>query len=143
MKIVYNKIIPFSGYVAMSIFPFIFVRKDASRITTNVITHEKIHSRQQAETMAIVTIMVLTLLLFDLISLWWLLSIPATYYALYGLEYAVRFVMYGFSRKMAYRNISFEQEAYINEADPTYPSRREAFASWKYIFRKTYNRIKV
>jgi len=40
MKIIYNKIIPFKGYKAMAIWPFIFARKKLSEIDIN---HEKIH----------------------------------------------------------------------------------------------------
>ena len=46
MKIIYNKIIPFKGYKAITIWPFIFSRSELSEIDIN---HEKIHGRQQLE----------------------------------------------------------------------------------------------
>jgi hypothetical protein len=44
MKIIYNKIIPFKGFRAITLWPFIFVRKDCefNKIHLN---HEKIHAR--------------------------------------------------------------------------------------------------
>ena len=50
MKIIYNKIIPFKGYKAMAIWPFIFARKKLSEIDIN---HEKIHLVQQLELLII------------------------------------------------------------------------------------------
>ena len=50
MKIIYNKIIPFKGYKAMAIWPFIFARKKLSEIDIN---HEKIHLAQQLELLII------------------------------------------------------------------------------------------
>ena len=46
MKIIYNKIIPFKGYKAITIWPFIFSRSELNEIDIN---HEKIHGRQQLE----------------------------------------------------------------------------------------------
>ena len=52
--IIYNKRIPFKGFIAMAIFPFIFVRKDLKRKFTNrVENHEKIHFEQQKEMLII------------------------------------------------------------------------------------------
>lgn len=50
MKIIYNKIIPFKGYKAMAMWPFIFARKKLSEIDIN---HEKIHLVQQLELLII------------------------------------------------------------------------------------------
>ena len=50
MKIIYNKIIPFKGYKAMAMWPFIFARKKLSEIDIN---HEKIHLAQQLELLII------------------------------------------------------------------------------------------
>jgi len=103
--IIYNNIIPFKGYVAIGLWPFIFVRSSRkgklSPITEN---HEMIHLRQQVE----------MLVIFFLI---W-----------YGLEWLFRFVQYGNAGK-AYRNVSFEREAYGNEGDFEYLKSRKAF-SW-------------
>lgn len=50
MKIIYNNIIPFKGYKAITIWPFIFARKQLNDIDIN---HEKIHGRQQLELLII------------------------------------------------------------------------------------------
>lgn len=140
MKIVYNYIIPFKGYLAMCVFPFIFVRKDVRNLTVNDINHEKIHGMQQIETHIFALILAVLLAAVGLFSWWWVLVSPLVYFALYGLEYIIRWICYGFETRDAYRNISFEQEAYLNENDLTYIKNRHLFASWKYIFKKTYHR---
>lgn len=139
MKIVYNYIIPFKGYLAMCVFPFIFVRKDARNLTVKDINHEKIHGMQQIETHIVALIFAVLLATVGLFSWWWVLVSPLVYFALYGLEYIVRWICYGFDTHEAYRNISFEQEAYLNENDLTYIKNRHLFASRKYLFRKTYH----
>ena len=50
MKVIYNKIIPFKGYKAIAMWPFIFARKKLSEIDIN---HEKIHGKQQLELLII------------------------------------------------------------------------------------------
>ena len=140
MKIVYNYIIPFKGYLAMCVFPFIFVRKDARNLTVKDINHEKIHGMQQIETHIVALILAVLLAAVGIFSWWWVLVSPLVYFALYGLEYIVRWICYGFDTSEAYRNISFEQEAYLNENDLTYIKSRHLFASWKYLSRKTYHR---
>ncbi len=114
MKLVYNNIIPFNGYLAMCIFPFIFVRKDARALKTTDINHETIHGKQQIE------------MLWVLFFVW------------YGIEWFIRLVAYGFDCHLAYKNISFEQEAYLHEDDLIYLNNRKLFASWKYLFKTSF-----
>jgi hypothetical protein len=45
--IIYNKYIPFKGFKAMAIFPFVFVRGD--KVSEKTLRHERIHFRQQFE----------------------------------------------------------------------------------------------
>lgn len=52
MKIVRNSIIPFKGYKAITIWPFIFVRKECSFDEVDL-NHESIHGRQQLELLII------------------------------------------------------------------------------------------
>lgn len=138
MKIVYNYIIPLKGYLAMCVFPFIFVRKDARNLTVKDINHEKIHGMQQIETHIVALILAVLLAAVGLFSWWWVLVSPLVYFALYGLEYAIRLPIYDFDSHKTYRNVSFEQEAFLMEGDLTYSKHRKLFASWKYIFRTTY-----
>ena len=73
-----------------------------------LINHEKIHLRQQIE----------------------LLIMP--FYIIYGFEFLVRLVQYR-SWKLAYLNISFEREAYINEKDLNYLKSRPFWSFIKYF----------
>ena len=52
MKIVRNNIIPFKGYKAITIWPFIFVRKECSFDEVDL-NHENIHGKQQLELLII------------------------------------------------------------------------------------------
>lgn len=88
MKIIHNKYIPFKGFVCINLFGVLFTRKKyLSKVTVN---HERIHTQQQK-------------------GLLYLL-----FYVLYGLEWIVRLIIYR-NAKTAYRNISFERDAYSNE----------------------------
>lgn len=112
MKIVINKIIPFKGFKCMALWPFIFLRKEmVARFTTTDDMHERIHGRQQIE------------MLLVLFLVW------------YSVEWLIRLLVYWDSKK-AYKNISFEREAYKNERDVEYLQHRKMFAWVKYIFHK-------
>lgn len=50
--IINNKYLPFKGFAAMAVYPFIFTRKGA-KITETTIRHEKIHFAQQKELLLI------------------------------------------------------------------------------------------
>ena len=103
MIIVKNKIIPFDGYKAMTIWPFVFVRSELSEIDMN---HEKIHGRQQVEML-------------------WLL-----FFIWYGVEYLLRAVFGGYNPG---KNVSFEREAYNKDIDLNYLKHRRFWAFLKYI----------
>jgi hypothetical protein len=107
--IIYNKLIPFKGYVAMTVFPFIFVRREYKPIGKRTINHESIHLRQQME----------------------LLVIP--FFIWYRTEYLFRAIRY-WSFKKAYKNISFEKEAFTNDKDDRYlEGTRKPFAFLHYL----------
>jgi len=137
-KVIYNDIIPFSGYQAMTVWPVIFARKRFRPLSDKTLNHERIHLRQQAE-VGVTLLAAVSLLCLTCISWWWLLSVPFGYYALYSLEYVFRLFAYGTGRE-AYRNISFEQEAFMYEKDSGYLSGRKPFAWVKYLTKKTYKR---
>ena len=44
MKVIINKLIPIKGYIAMTVWPFIFARKELNKYVLN---HEKIHGEQK------------------------------------------------------------------------------------------------
>ena len=114
MKVVYNYIIPVKGYLAMTVFPFIFARKDVRELNRVDINHETIHGKQQVE------------MLWIFFFLW------------YCLEYVIRWICYGFDNKKAYNNISFEQEAYLNETDFNYVLNRKHFSWVRYLIKKSF-----
>lgn len=107
MKIIRNNIIPFPGFAAINICGLLFVRKNAV-ITPRVLNHERIHTAQMKE----------------------MLYLP--FYVLYVLEWLFRLLQYR-SAHTAYRNISFEREAYGNQLNMTYLEKRKHYATLKYI----------
>ncbi|WP_293946323.1 MULTISPECIES: hypothetical protein [unclassified Sphingobacterium] len=93
---------------AVTIFPIIFLKYGFFRADEQLIRHERIHLRQALE---------LGIVFFYL----WYLG-----------EFVVRFARFrDFDR--AYRNISFEREAYRHENDPGYLSRRKVWTFWNHL----------
>jgi hypothetical protein len=78
------------------------------KVDKELLNHEKIHIRQQLD----------------------LLVIP--FFIWYALEYLYRFVQYR-DRYKAYRNLSFEREAYKNEKDLHYLKKRSYLSFLKYL----------
>ena len=99
-----NKIIPFKGFQAITIWPFIFIRAGLSFNEVDE-RHENIHGKQQLELLVVF------------------------FYIWYICEWLIRL----FQKGNAYRNISFEREAYANEADENYLSHRKHYAWIPYI----------
>lgn len=112
-KIIMNNIIPFKGFAAITIFPFIFCRRALHEMDIN---HESIHCEQQLE----------------------MLILP--FFLWYGVEWLIRLILYR-SFYEAYRNISFEQEAYLNQHQTWYVNERSHFAWLKYLNRKTFRKV--
>jgi len=107
MILISKYIVP-RGYIGITIFPFMFLKYKALKGNTILINHEKIHLRQQLE----------------------LLIIP--FFIIYGFEFLVRLFQYK-NWKLAYRNISFEREAYRKEKDLNYLKSRPFFSFLKFI----------
>ena len=105
--IVAKYLIP-KGYRGMAVFPFVVVKYDFDKINRTFVNHEKIHLRQQLE----------------------MLILP--FFIWYFLEYLIRLIQYK-NKDLAYRNISFEREAYSNERDTTYLKNRSFFQFLNYI----------
>lgn len=137
--IIYNNLIPLKGYTAITLWPLIFARKSGKPLKTHEENHEKIHLRQQLEVLvASAAVLAVVIWIADW-SWWWLLTAAAVYYAGYGIDYAVRRILYR-SHGKAYCNIAAEQEAYLNQYDRTYLRQRRPFAWIKYIGKRTYKR---
>ena len=129
-KVIFNNVIPFQGFTAMCLWPFIFVRNnDAKRYNVVANNHEHIHGEQQKEMLCVGII--LAAIGYFFISLWALLFIPLFFWC-YGLEYLFRLCQYRNAHK-AYKNISTEREAYANESDLAYLANRKRFAWTKYL----------
>lgn len=90
---------------AVTIFPFVFVQTKTLRRDKVLMNHEQIHITQALE----------------------LLVLP--FYVLYVLEFFIRFLRFR-NFRMAYRNISFEREAYRNEANLHYLKGRKI---WNFV----------
>lgn len=90
----------------MNLFGILFVRKEyKDRLTDRTIDHESIHTAQMKE------------LLYVFFYLW------------YIIEWIIRL----FKKGNAYRNISFEREAYQNEQNGSYLKNRKQFNFLKYV----------
>lgn len=95
----------FSG---ITFFPFVFVRDKSWAENTTFLNHEKIHIRQQLE------------LLIFFFFIW------------YGIEFLIRLIKHR-NIHQAYRNISFEKEAYLFENQPDYLKKRCLFSFLYYV----------
>lgn len=88
MKILYNTLIPFPGFTAINLFGVIFARKECEPLSKQTLNHEAIHTAQMKEMLYV------------------------GFYLWYVIEWLVKLFIYG---EQAYRNISFEREAYAYE----------------------------
>lgn len=108
MIIIVSKYLIPKGYAALTFFPFVILREKHMENNTILINHEKIHLRQQAE----------------------LLILP--FYVWYISEFIIRFIKHRNFQK-AYKNISFEKEAYSNDSNPNYLITRKIWDFIKFI----------
>lgn len=106
-KVIYNRWLPTKGFDAMNLFGILLVRKGC-RPDRQLIHHETIHTHQQRE----------------------MLYLP--FFVWYGVEYLVRLCQYR-NRMAAYRNISFEREAYDNDHDFNYLQQRRLYSWTTYL----------
>lgn len=106
MKVIHNRFIPFRGYWAINLFGVVFVRKGYT-LDDALLNHEAIHTAQMREML----------------------------YVFFYLWYVIEWVLRLSGKGNAYEKISFEREAYSNQNDMEYLSRRKHFAWWKYFGR--------
>lgn len=104
MMVIYNNILPVKGFKCINLFGVLFVRKGL-KMTDVDFNHEAIHTKQMKE------------MLYVFFYLW------------YVIEWIVRL----FKRGNAYRNISFEREAYSNQLYLKYNKERKRFAWLEYL----------
>lgn len=101
-----SKYIVPKGFIGITLYPFIFLKKKDLKTNWVLINHEKIHLKQQLELLVIF------------------------FYLFYGFEYLIKLLIYK-DRYLAYHNISFEREAYTNEFDLDYTKTRRL---WSFIY---------
>lgn len=105
--LIFKYIVP-KGYKGISLFPFIIFSERKSKEDLVLLNHEKIHMRQQLE----------------------LLIFP--FFVWYAVEFLFRYFQYK-NWNIAYRNISFEREAYANEKDLNYLKKRPFWKFYKFL----------
>lgn len=103
MRIIYNDIIPFKGFAAVNLFGVVFARKSERPLSATTLNHEAIHTEQMKELLYV------------------------GFYICYLVEWLVRL----FRRGNAYRNISFEREAYACQHIFGYLQMRRRFEQWR------------
>ena len=110
-KVVYNNYIPFKGFLALMLWPWIFVREDKSaKFTPMAKRHEVTHAHQQVECLLV------------------------GFLIIYCLEWVAKMPFCRFNAERSYRSISFEQEAYEHQEEIYYNDVRRHFAWLKYLF---------
>ena len=120
-----NKIIPFPGMKAMTLWPFLFIR--SKYITDTDIRHERIHGIQQKE--MLVVALILCAILWVSGCKWWSLLVLPTYFYVYGILWLYKLVT---GSKDAYKDNPMEQEAYTFQDDESYFSKRKLFGWLKF-----------
>ena len=110
MKIVRTTILPFKGFSAINLMGVLFVHPGVY-LSHEMMNHERIHSAQQREMLFVF------------------------FYLAYLVEWLMRLPMRG----NAYRNISFEREAYANQRNLDYLDSRPLYAWRFYVKRRAHH----
>ena len=108
MIVIVSKYLTPKGFRGITLFPFIIVSDTDLKQNAVIINHEKIHIRQQIE----------------------MLILP--FFIWYGVEFLIKWIIYK-DKSIAYRNISFEREAYANEKDLNYLKQRFFYRFMEYF----------
>lgn len=107
MIFISKHIIP-KGFSGMTLYPFIFLKREDLKGDPVLINHEKIHLKQQLELLIVF------------------------FYLFYFLEWFIKLLTYRNTSK-AYSNLSFEREAYQNEHNLDYITTRKRWAFLSYL----------
>ncbi|WP_461532651.1 hypothetical protein [Sinomicrobium sp.] len=108
MILISKHLIP-KPYIGLTLWPVIVLKSPELKNDSVLLNHEKIHLQQQLE----------------------LLILP--FYVLYGLEWLYKWLKYR-DLHIAYRQISFEREAYTCEQDAHYLKTRKPWQFAHYFF---------
>lgn len=106
--IIFSKYIVPKGYMGITVFPFVILRHKFLKKDKVLVNHEKIHLKQQLELFIIL------------------------FYLWYVIEFLYRITIYK-NWQDAYKNISFEREAYYNEKNLSYLKQRRLYTFVKYL----------
>ena len=104
MMVIYNNILPVKGFKCINLFGVLFVRKGL-KMTDVDFNHEAIHTKQMKEML----------------------------YVFFYIWYVIEWILRLFKSGNAYRNISFEREAYSNQCYLKYNKERKRFAWLEYL----------
>lgn len=107
MILIFKHVIP-KQFIGLTIWPFVFLKSKDLKKDPILINHEAIHLKQQLE----------------------LLIVP--FFLWYGVEFLLRLVQYK-DWYTAYRNISFEREAYYREDELDYVERRKFWSFLSFL----------
>lgn len=107
MIVIVNRFLLREGFNGITLWPFIILRSNSLKNDPILLNHERIHLRQQLELLIVF------------------------FYVWYAVEFLLKWYKYG-NRLIAYKNISFEREAYTNEANLSYLKNRGLWRFWKY-----------
>ena len=107
MIFIFKHIVP-KGFIGITLYPFIFLKNKTLKENKVLVNHEKIHLKQQIE-----------LLIF-------------LFYFFYGIEFIIKLLKYK-NAFVAYKNLSFEREAYLNENNFHYLKNRKKWAFINYL----------
>jgi hypothetical protein len=110
MIVVVNKFFLAKGFKGISLWPFVILKHQSLAKEPVFMNHERIHLSQQIE----------------------MLILP--FYLWYSLEFLLRLVQFK-NANLAYKNISFEREAYENESDLNYFRKRHLWNFTNYLFK--------
>lgn len=94
-----NRFLLRKKFNGMTLWPIIILKSRNLKADKVLLNHERIHLRQQVELLVVF------------------------FYLWYGIEFLIRLFQYK-NRYQAYRNISFEREAYTNDKDLEYLKSR-------------------
>lgn len=133
------KTILFDGYSTITIFAWVLTIYKT--LTQETINHECTHARQWIElTVASGLLLWIGILIWDY-SAWYLVLSLIIFYLWYGLEYIIRRCIGLFSsdkgdkQNIAYREVSFEQEARMAEKDDNYLENSHYYSWMKFLFK--------
>ena len=101
------RIISFGFASGICLYPFVLIGKE-TELTEQLINHEKIHLKQQLETFIL------------------------PFYVWYFLEFLIRILKHR-NLETAYRNISFEREAFLYESEFEYLNNRKRYAWFRFL----------